>query len=375
MSLDVSVVLPTMNEEKAVSVIIPKIKSILERMGLSYEIIIIDKSNDRTPEIAKKLGAMVVKQRGKGYGDAYITGFKHAKGKFILMMDPDGTYDPDDIPLILRPLLNDEADMVIGNRLKGNMDKGAMPWLHRRIGNPFLTWILNLFFKAGIGDAHCGMRAIKRDALEKLSLKCKGMEFASEMIIEATKRGLKIVEVPIRYHTRIGESKLSSFKDGWRHLRLMLLYSPSHLFILPSIVFIILGAFLLGYTYIVDPKRIHTMILGSAMILLGFQVLGFGISAKVYSVKEGFEEPSRLTKFFMRYSILEEGLVVGGLMFLSGLVMGVYIFLRWRENGYKSLFMIREAILVLTLTTLGLFIVFFSFFISIYMLKGESYEK
>lgn len=371
MEPEVTVVLPTMNEEEAISVVLPRIKNVLERMGISYEIVVVDKSNDRTPEIAKSMGARLIRQEGKGYGDAYITGFKHARGKFIVMMDPDGSYDPEDIPRILEPLRREEADFVMGTRLKGEIDKGAMSWLHRRIGNPLLTWILNVLFKAGISDAHCGMRAIRRDALEKLPLQCKGMEFASEMIIEAAKRDLRIVEVPIKYHPRIGESKLSSFKDGWRHLRLMLLYSPSYLFLFPAIVFMVLGGGLMTYVYFINPERLHTLILGSALTLLGFHIFEFGISAKIYAVKEGFEEPTRLTKFFMRYSILEEGLLVGGLIFFLGVLLGIYIFMRWSSSGYRALFMLREAVLVLTLTTLGLSVMFFSFFISIYMLKGE----
>lgn len=369
MDPEVSVVLPTMNEEEAISVILPRIKDVLEGMEIPYEIVVVDKSSDKTPEIATKLGARVIRQEGKGYGDAYITGFNHAKGRVIVMMDPDGSYDPSDIPKLLEPLLEGNAEFVMGSRLRGKIDKGAMPWLHRYIGNPLLTWILNVFFKAGISDAHCGMRAIRRDVLKKLPLKCKGMEFASEMVIEAAKRGLRIVEVPIHYHPRIGESKLSSFKDGWRHLRLMLLYSPSYLFLLPATIFVILGISLMGYTYFINPERLHTMILGSALTLLGIQIAGFGISAKVYIVKEGLENPTPLTKFFTRYSILEEGLILGGVIFIVGILLGSYIFLKWSSEGYGELFMLKEAILVLTLTTIGIQVIFTSFFISTYILK------
>lgn len=367
--MDVSVILPTMNEEEAIKEVLPRIKRVLDGMGLEYEVIVVDKSTDRTAEIAREFGAIVVRQRGKGYGDAYLEGFRRARGRFVLMMDPDGSYDPDDIPVLLEPLLKGEADLVMGNRLGGEMDDGAMPWLHRRIGNPLLTWVLNLFFKAGISDAHCGMRAIRRDALERLPLKCRGMEFASEMVIEAAKHGLRIREVPIRYHRRIGKSKLSSFRDGWRHLRLMLLYSPTYLFLIPGLFLLFLGLLLLGYTYLFEPIRIHTMILGSLLVISGTQVLGFGISAKVYAVKEGFERPDRITRFFMRYSILEEGLLIGGIMSLVGLILGVRLFLQWRATGYGALFHIGDAVLILTLITLGLQAVFFSFFISVYMLK------
>lgn len=368
--IDVTIVLPTMNEEEALSVVLPKIIEVMGRTSLTYEVVVVDKSTDSTPDIAKKLGAQVVRQTGKGYGDAYILGFKHARGRYIVMLDPDGSYDPEDIPRLLQPLIEGRADFVMGSRLRGTIDDGAMPWLHRYIGNPFLTWVLNVLFKAGVSDAHCGMRAIRRDALKKLPLKCRGMEFASEMIIEAAKRGLRIVEVPIRYHRRIGYSKLSSFRDGWRHLRLMLLYSPSYLFFIPALILLVAGVGLLGYAYLINPERLHTLILGSMMILLGFQVLSFGISAKVYAAKEGFETPGRLTKFFMRYSILEEGLLVGSVIVVIGLVIGLRIFIKWRDSGYKALFMFKEAVLVLTLIVLGFQVAFFSFFVSIYLLKG-----
>ncbi len=358
-----------MNEEKAIGQVIGGIKHVLSGMGVSYEIIVVDRSTDRTAEIASSLGATVIRQRGRGYGDAYLEGFSAARGEYLVMMDPDGSYDPGDIPSLLRPLMDGRADFVIGNRLKGEMDEGAMPWLHRRIGNPLLTWILNVFFRAGVGDAHCGMRAITREALSRLPLKCRGMEFASEMVIEAARRGLRIEEVPVRYHRRIGESKLSSFRDGWRHLRLMLLYSPLHLFLIPGMLFAAFGLLLLAYTYVVNPIRIHTMILGSLMLILGFQILSFGISAKVYAVREGFEEPDRVTRFFTRYSILEEGLLAGGIMVAVGLVLGVRLFLQWRASGYGALFRVGDAVAVLTLMTLGFQLIFFSFFVSIYMIK------
>ena len=373
MSVEVSVILPTMNEEAAVAKIIHQIKETLDQIGTSYEIIVVDKSNDKTPEIARNLGAKVIRQKRKGYGDAYLEGFKVAKGKYIVMMDADGSYDPREIPRFLEMLRKGKIDFVVGTRLKGEIKPGAMLWLHRYIGNPLLTKALNFFFKMGISDAHCGFRAIKREALQKLPLKCRGMEFASEMVIEAAKAGLRIGEVPITYYPRIGESKLHSFKDGWRHLRLMLLYSPSYLFLLPGLFLILIGFGLLTYTYNTNPLRMHTMILGSLLTIVGFQVINFGISGKIYAVKEGLDRPDRITKFFMRYSILEEGLVLGRILFIVGLVLGVRIFLKWRVAGYGELFEIRSAIIVLTLIALSIQLIFFSFFISSLMLK-EGFE-
>ncbi|WP_048147030.1 glycosyltransferase family 2 protein [Pyrococcus abyssi] len=372
MGVEVSVILPTMNEEKAVEKVIPQIKETLAQMGVTYEIIVVDKSNDKTPEIARNLGAKVIRQKGKGYGDAYLEGFKVAKGKYIVMMDPDGSYDPKEIPKLLEILRKEAADFVIGSRLKGKIEPGAMPWLHRYIGNPLLTKILNFLFKIKVSDAHSGFRAIKRDALQKLTLKCRGMEFASEMIIEAAKAGLKIAEVPITYHPRIGESKLHSFKDGWRHLRLMLLYSPLYLFLIPGLFLILIGSVFLIYGSNTEPLRAHLMILGSLLIIVGFQIINFGISGKVYAVKEGFDKPNKISRFFMRYSILEEGLILGTVLFILGFILGLRIFLKWRAIGYGELFEVRSAIIVLTLMALSIQLIFFSFFISFLMLKDNS---
>ncbi|WP_297506025.1 glycosyltransferase family 2 protein [Thermococcus sp.] len=372
MSVDVSVILPTMNEEEAISIVLPKLKETLENMGLSHEIIVVDKSVDNTPEIARSLGAIVIHQKDKGYGDAYITGFNHAQGKYIVMGDSDGSYDFSELPKLLEPLIEGEADLVICTRLKGKIEKGAMPWLHRYVGNPLLTKVLNFFFKTQISDAHCGFRAIRRDALEKLPLKCRGMEFASEMIIEAAKTGLRIKEIPITYHPRIGKSKLSSFKDGWRHLRLMLLYSPAYLFLLPGLFFVLGGAGLMAYAYNTNPLRVHSLILASLLIIVGFQIINFGIFSRVYAVKEGLEKPDRITKFFMRYSILEEGLLLSAILLGVGFVIGLNIFLKWRASGYGELFEIKQAILVMTLVALGIQLAFFSFFVSILMLKEGS---
>ena len=184
-------------------------------MGLEGEILVVDSSSDDTPIIARSLGATVVVPDKLGYGNAYIYGFKHASGKYIVLMDGDLTYDPREIDKLISSLQNGGVDMVLGTRLKGVIKPGAMPALHRYIGNPFLTWVLNILFATRVSDAHCGMRAITRDALDKLNLKACGMEFASEMVIEAAHKNLRIAEVPITYYPRKGKSKLSSFSDGW----------------------------------------------------------------------------------------------------------------------------------------------------------------
>lgn len=217
-----SIILPCRNEEKAIGYCIDNINQSMKIAGIKdYEIVVSDSSTDNSPKIAKKMGAKVIKHNKKGYGIAYLKGFKATKGKFIICVDADGTYGYDEIPKFIS-YLNQGYDFVIGNRFKGKMEKGSMPLVPRYIGNRILSGILILLFKAKIHDSHCGIRGITKKALEKLKLKTTGMEFASEMIIKATKNKLKIKEIPSNYYKRIGKSKLNSFSDGFRHLIYML---------------------------------------------------------------------------------------------------------------------------------------------------------
>lgn len=243
--MEVSVILPSLNEEKSIGTCIRKIKKVFKEHGINGEIIVSDNSTDKTPDIARSLGAKVVTPDKKGYGYAYLYAFKYASGKYIVIGDADNTYDFLEIPKLLEPLQKGEADIVIGSRFKGEIKKGAMPWLHRYIGNPLLTYFLNMLFKAGVSDAHSGFRAFTKNALKKMKLRCYGMEFASEMIIEAVRRGLKIKEVPITYYPREGKSKLCSFRDGWRHLKFMLMQSPKHLYFTLSLLILLLVASLI----------------------------------------------------------------------------------------------------------------------------------
>jgi len=249
--VEVSVVIPTLNEADTIGICISKIREVFKQHGIDGEIIVADNSDDETPRIARSLGAKVVTPDKMGYGYAYLYGFKHARGKYIVLGDGDDTYDFLEMPRLLEPLMKGEADLVIGSRFKGRIEKGAMPWLHRWVGNPVLTGLLNLFFNAGVSDAHCGFRAIKREALEKMRLNAHGMEFASEMIIEAVRLGLRIVEVPVSYRARRGgRSKLSSFSDGWRHLKFMLLHAPKWLFIYPGSLLLVAGVILIALAFL-----------------------------------------------------------------------------------------------------------------------------
>ncbi|MGB2695138.1 MAG: glycosyltransferase family 2 protein, partial [Dehalococcoidia bacterium] len=241
-TLDVSVVIPCLNEVETIATCVAKAKRSMEDANLRGEVIVSDNgSDDGSPEIAEAAGARVIRTSERGYGNAYHAGFAAAHGRYIVMGDGDDTY-PFELTAEFIESLDQGADLVMGSRLKGKIHKGAMPALHRYVGNPILTGILNVMYRSGVSDAHCGMRAFRREALERLDLRMPGMEFASEMVIRAAKEGLDVREIPIEYRPRRGESKLNSFRDGWRHLRFLLVHSPTHLFLLPGLILLALGA-------------------------------------------------------------------------------------------------------------------------------------
>src|SRR5690349_4557779 len=236
----VSVVIPCLNEAENIVECVTRAKNVLAEHGLSGEVIVADNaSDDGSPELAKQAGALVVHEPRRGYGSAYLAGFAAARGEFVVMADADLTYDWDEIPHFVQKL-DEGADLVMGDRMD-NIHPGAMPWLHRYVGNPILSGVLNVFFRTGVRDAHCGMRGFRRAVLPQLDLRTTGMEFASEMVIRASKEKLAISQIPIEYHPRGGQSKLSSFRDGWRHLRFLLVHSPTHLFLLPGLVMLVVG--------------------------------------------------------------------------------------------------------------------------------------
>ena len=373
----ITVIMPCLNEEKTVGRCINTAKDAIETLGLEGEIIVVDNgSTDSSVEVARKEDARVISEPDRGYGNAYLRGFKEARGDIIVMGDADSTYPFDAIPSFVHPLLKGEVDFVIGSRLKGKIRPKAMPWAHRYVGNPILSFVLNLLFKAGISDAHCGMRAFTRQALGKMDLSTPGMEFASEMIIEATRKGLRIAEIPIEYRPRIaGQPKMSSFKDGWRHLRFMLLYSPTTLFLLPGSLLFLSGLCLV--TLLAHgPMRfgnfgldIHPMILGNLLVILGFQVIALGLFAKVYASINGLVKPDMVTKFFIRYDILEYELLLGFILFFLGFLIDLNIALNWVRGGFGELTELRTAILGSTLAAVGVQLIFLGLFMSILLLK------
>lgn len=364
----VSVVLPTRNERESIEECINKIKQVFKEHKIKGEIIVSDSSRDGSDKIAKKLGVKVVKHDKEGYGTALLEGFKVAKGEIIIYADSDGTYDFLEIPRFLKAIEN--ADMVIGSRFKGKIMGGAMSWSHKYIGNPVLTFLLNLFFKSKISDAHSGFRAIRKEKLEQLELKTTGMELASEMIIKAIKKRFRIREIPINYHPRKGASKLRGFNDAWRHLRFMLLFSPTYLFMIPGVIMFILGLFiqlalLFGPIILFGlPFYIHPMIFGSFLTLAGFQIMFTGFFAKIYLFTILEEKSKFLERFFKTFN-LEKGIALGILLFLLGLIIDLIVLLKWIQSNFGELSEIKTLIFALTLNVLGIQIIFNSFYLSI----------
>jgi glycosyltransferase involved in cell wall biosynthesis len=360
----VSVVLPALNEEQTIGSCIQLIQRAFQDQGLDGEIIVADSSTDRTPEIARSLGAVVVHPAARGYGNAYITGFSHAKGEYVVMGDADGTYDFTELPALIAPLRKG-ADLVIGSRFAGKMDPGAMTWLHRYIGNPFLTWLLNRIFHTNYTDTHSGYRAIRREALERLRLTSSGMEFASEMLVAANREHLRIEEVPIHYYPRKTPSNLHSFADGWRHVRFILLLKPIPFIAVPGLIFALIGIALIALLAVGEAEtHAHTVILGGFLLVAGVQALLTGAMIDVYSEIHGYGERSRITEMILRYHNLERFLLLGALLILTGIVLGFSIITEWLHSGYGSLSQIANAILSLAGISIGVQIIFFAIFVS-----------
>lgn len=370
----VSLIIPAMDEEETIGECIRRSKAVFDEMGIEGEVIVADSSGDATPKIARSLGAEVIRPEKLGYGNAYLAGFEHARGKYVVIMDGDLTYDPREMPEFIRLLAEGKADFVIGTRLKGQIEAGAMPAIHRYIGNPLLTWILNLLFGAGISDAHCGMRAISREALERLNLRAEGMEFASEMVIEASRKKLRISEVPITYHPRKGASKLHSFSDGWRHLRFMILYRPTPFLLVPGSVALLLGLALTVLVLMQAPDqelRGHSLILGSMLLIIGYQTLLSGVYIAAFGRTYGVEGPGRLAKMLNSYHSLEKELFVGMALLLIGVILGLDVIHRWMGAGYGSLQEMEKSVMAMVLTIMGVQTVFSAVFISLLLLKSE----
>jgi len=373
---DVSVILPALNEEKTIASCISRIQEVFRVQGIRGEIIVSDFSTDATPVIAAGLGARVIRPGREGYGNAYLSAFREARGGIIVMGDADDTYDFADIPRFLEPIRSG-ADLVVGSRFKGEITPGSMAPLHRYVGNPLLTWLINFIYKTRYSDTHSGFRAITREALSRLDLKTGGMEFASEMLIRASEKNLSIVEIPIAYHPRQSPSKMHSFADGWRHMRFVLLMRPVPFLAIPGLLFGGIGLVLMILFYLtgnIEASRFNSFILGTLLLLGGIQAFFTGVEISVYSIVHGYVGRQGLVARLMDYHRLEEFLLLGGALILVGFLLGLRIIASWVALGFGALTEVSNAVIAMVLIVSGLEVVFFAIFVSM-MLLNEANGK
>lgn len=366
--------MPCLNEGETLGLCISKATECFRRLGINGQVVVADNgSTDRSVEIAEQLGAKVVHQPVKGYGAALMAGIEAADGEIIVIGDSDDSYDWSDIgPFILR--IQEGHDLVMGNRFKGGIEQGAMPPLHRYLGNPVLSLIARVVCRAPVGDFHCGMRAFTKAAYRQMGLMTLGMEFASEMVVNAARNGLRITEIPIRLFPdkRSRPPHLRSFRDGWRHLRFMMTYAPDHIFAIPGALMLILGlglqlALVNGPVHIFGfSLGIHFLALGSLLTLGGYNVLNLGILGKVIVTLKHPKLESRIASWFMAGFSLEGWLILGGLLTLGGLATDMVIFFDWmRRIGEPMEGTVHLAFVASTTIVLGLNIMLSSFLLNL----------
>lgn len=364
----VSIVMPCLNEEETVGTCVAKAVSWLRRSGVPGEVLVVDNgSSDDSAAIAAAAGARVIHERRRGYGQAYLRGFAEARGELIVMGDADDTYDFGDLGALLAPL-SDGADMVVGNRFSGGIASGAMPWMHRYIGSPIINLVIRTFFGTRIGDSQSGFRAFRRSAAEQLGLRSTGMELASEMIVSAARAGFRIVEVPAPYAVRRGESKLNTLRDGWRHLRYLLLAAPDFLFTLPGTALVLLGVAATTISVAspegvqVGPMTWRPVFAGTILLAIGVNAVLFGVIAKLYGVSRGLLREDRWSALYRRWFKLEAVLGLAGLLFFAGLVLELLLFGAWTASVVR-IDGLQHAALAQTLMIVGAELGFSSFLV------------
>ncbi|MGA9507543.1 MAG: glycosyltransferase family 2 protein [Candidatus Sulfotelmatobacter sp.] len=381
-AIEVSVVMPCLNEAETLEACIVKAKRALQESRIAGEIVIADNGSiDGSLQIAERLGAKVVNVQAKGYGSALMGGIAAASGQYVVMGDADDSYDFGHIPRFVEQLRNG-ADVVMGNRFRGGIQKNAMPALHRYFGNPALTRLGRLFFKSPVGDFYCGLRGFRKDAYERMALRTTGMEFATEMVVKATLLELRIAEVPTTLSPdgRNRPPHLRTWRDGWRTLRFFLLYSPRWLFLYPGIALMLLGT-ALGLWLLPAPRTlagitfdVHTLVYAAAFVLLGFQAIAFACFAKIFAISEGLLPPDAALDKLFRYVTLELGVAAGAVLTIVGFSASAYAVGAWGAQHFGMLDYSRTMRIVIPaalLLTLGAQTIFASFFMSVLGLRRK----
>jgi len=374
--MELSVVLPCLNEAETLAVCIRKARASMNELGIDGEVVIADNgSTDGSQDIARSEGARVVDVPTRGYGAALIAGITDAKGTFVIMGDADDSYDLSNLGPFVEALRGG-AELVMGNRFAGGIAPGAMPALHRYLGNPVLTAIGRVLFRSPVKDFHCGLRGFRRDAILELDLRTTGMEFASEMVVKATLNKLTIVEVPTTLSPdgRSRPPHLRTWRDGWRHLRFLLLYSPKWLFLYPGIVVFLLGL-ILGGALLRGPINVgdhaldvSALVYSMAAVLIGFQAILFAAFSRAFVANEGLMPPSPGMQKAFRVLNLERGLIIGLAMFFAGFALAIYGLVHWGSTDFGALNArdaIRLAVPAATLSVLGVETIMGSFFLSV----------
>ena len=374
--MELSIVMPCLNEAETLAICIDKAKGYLEKNHIRGEVIIADNgSTDGSQAIAENKGVRVINVKQKGYGSALRGGIAGAYGQYIIMGDADDSYDFSDLSLFVGKLRSG-YQLVMGNRFRGGIKTGAMPFLHRYLGNPVLTWLGKVFFSISCGDFHCGLRGFNKTAIQQLNLRTTGMEFASEMVVKAALYRLKITEVPTTLSPdgRSRPPHLRTWRDGWRHLRFLLLYSPRWLFLYPGCLLMLIGLGV-GLWLLPGPRGIfdiHTLLFAATAIIVGFQSVAFALFAKVFAISEGLLPPDLRFKRLLRYLNLEVGLSVGAVVLFLGIAGSFYAFSTWGASLFGQLDPTKTMRIVIpsvTCLALGIQIIFSSFFLSVLELK------
>lgn len=381
MTIELSIVMPCLNEAETLEICIQKAQRFLKSNKVVGEIVIADNgSTDGSQQIAEVNGALLVKVPNKGYGNALRGGIEAASGTYIIMADADDSYDFEHLmPYVTK--LREGHDLVMGNRFKGGIKPGAMPFLHKFLGNPVLSFLGRLFYDIKIGDFHCGLRGFSKEAYTKMDLKTTGMEFASEMIVKSKLNDLKIIEVPTILYPdgRSRKPHLKTWSDGWRHLRFLMLYSPNWLFLIPAVILMLVGLvtsiLLISQPVMVEGIifDIHTLMYSSGMVLVGFQFMVFYALTKIFAVENGLLPKSERYNKLFKYINLEKGLIIGVVLLVVGFALSYKGLSIWKSSDFgmlKPTDTFRVIIPAVFTILLGVQVILFSLFFSILGLKN-----